>query len=77
MNPLDFGSEALQGLEILFYECRPFQQVLGRIADQRKLWKNGQGTPGSFRLFRCVQNQTGVVRKVTDDRIDLAEREFH
>jgi hypothetical protein len=77
MNALNPGSKALQSLEVFFYESRPLQQVLGGIADQGKLRKDGQGTPAPLGLLCGVQNQTGVVMEVTDDWIDLAKRNFH
>ena len=64
-------------IKIFSDESRPLQQVLGRIADQRKLRKDGQGTPGPLGLLRGIQNYVGVVREVTDDGIDLAESNFH
>jgi hypothetical protein len=77
MNALNPGSKALQSLEIFFYESGSFQQVLGGIADQGKFRKDGQGTLGPLGLLCSVQNQTGVVREVTDDWIDLAKGDSH
>jgi hypothetical protein len=77
MNTVFLRSKGLKSLEIFFDESRSLQQVLGGIADQGKLRKDSQRTPGPLGLLRGIQNQTGVVREVTDDRIDLAESDFH
>jgi len=70
MNTENFRSKALKCLEVFFYEEGRSSRSLG-IADQAKFGKDRPGTSGPFGLFRGVQNQTGVVRKVTDDGIDL------
>ena len=63
----------LQSLEIFVDESRSLQQVLGRIADEGKLWEDGDRATGLLGLLCGFQNEIRVVREVTDDWIDLAE----
>jgi hypothetical protein len=77
MNALNPCSKALQSLEVFLDESGSFQQVLGRIPDQGKLGEDGHGATGPPGRLCGGQNETGVVREVPDDWIDLAESDFH
>jgi len=59
------------------HECRLLQKVLGGVAAQGKFREYSQFTSLCICLLQPGQHLVGIVRKITDNGIDLDEGNFH
>jgi hypothetical protein len=57
------------------YESRPQEQVLGRVAGHRELREDGEVGLGGARFGEEGEDLLAVAVEVSDDRVQLGERE--
>ena len=69
--------DPLQRRQVPVDHVPPQQQVLGRIADEGLLRKNGEPGPGGGRPLQAVQHAAGVPVDVPDGRVGLHQRDLH
>ena len=67
-------SKALEGDNIVGHESGLEHQVLGWVARDRELGKDGDVASGLFGLAECCNGQVGVVIESADNRVDLTQR---
>src|SRR5215467_4348874 len=72
----DLRRQALESGRAVAVEAVTQEQILGGVAAQRELRSDQQIGPGGARLFAVFEDLRGVAGEITDDAVDLRDRDL-